>query len=62
MANQTSKTDKQTYGVYRRRICDALVTTINDGFLDISFEILRGAGLEDFQGLMRGAFRDGPRG
>ena len=60
MANPTGKTDKQTSGVYRRRIGDALVTTINDGFLDISFEILRGAGLEDFQGLMRGAFRDGP--
>ena len=43
MANPTGKTDKQTPGVYRRRIGDALVTTINDGFLDISFEILRGA-------------------
>ena len=60
MANPTGKTDKQTPGVYRRRVGDALVTTINDGFLDISFEILRGAGLEDLQGLMRGAFRDGP--
>jgi hypothetical protein len=35
MANPTGKTDKQTSGVYRRRIGDALVTTINDGFLDI---------------------------
>ena len=60
MANPMDKTDKQSPGVYRRRIGDALVTTINDGFLDISFEILRGAGLEDFQGLMRSAFRDGP--
>ena len=60
MANPMDKTDKQTPGVYRRRIGDALVTTINDGFLDINFEILRGAGLEDFQGLMRSAFRDGP--
>ena len=34
---------KQTPGVYSRRIGDALVTTINDGFLDISFEIFRGA-------------------
>ena len=41
MANPMDKTDKQTPGVYRRRIGDALVTTINDGFLDISFEILR---------------------
>ena len=60
MANPIGKTDKQTPGVYRRRIGDALVTTINDGFLDISFEILRGAGIEDLKGLMRGAFRDGP--
>src|SRR5580692_1268263 len=60
MANPTGKTDKQTPGVYRRRIGDALVTTINDGFLDINFELLRGASLEDFQGLMRSAFRDGP--
>ena len=60
MANPTGRADKQTPGVYRRRIGDALVTTINDGFLDISFEILRGAGIEDLQGLMRGAFRDGP--
>ena len=60
MTNPTAKTDQQTPGVYRRRIGDALVTTINDGFLDINFEILRGAGLDDFQGLMRAAFRDGP--
>ena len=60
MANPTGKTDKQTPGVYRRRIGDALVTTINDGFLDITFEILRGAELDDLQGLMRSAFRDGP--
>src|SRR5258708_37631779 len=60
MANPIGKTDKQTPGVYRRRIGDALVTTINDGFLDINFELLRGAGLDDFQGLMRSAFRDGP--
>src|ERR1700751_4726096 len=39
MANPIGKTDKQTPGVYRRRIGDALVTTINDGFLDINFEL-----------------------
>ena len=60
MANPMGKTDTQTPGVYRRRIGDALVTTINDGFLDLSFEILRGAELDDLQGLMRSAFRDGP--
>ena len=53
------KTVKQTPGVYRRRIGDALVTTINDGFLDISFDILRGAAREDMEGLMGAAFRHG---
>src|SRR6202021_1441596 len=60
MANPIGKSDKQAPGVYRRRIGDALVTTINDGFLDINFELLRGASVDDFQGLMRTAFRDGP--
>jgi glyoxylase-like metal-dependent hydrolase (beta-lactamase superfamily II) len=53
-------TEKQVPGLYKRRIGDALVTTVNDGFLDIPFAILRGADLDDFQGLMRDAFRDGP--
>jgi glyoxylase-like metal-dependent hydrolase (beta-lactamase superfamily II) len=53
-------TEKQAPGFYKRRIGDALVTTVNDGFLDIPFAILRGTHLEDFQGLMRDAFRDGP--
>jgi hypothetical protein len=60
MANPTDKTNQQAPGVYRRRIGDALVTTINDGFLDIDFAILRGAELDDLHGLMRSAFRDGP--
>ncbi len=60
MPNPTDKTDQQAPGVYRRRIGDAMVTTINDGFLDISFEILRGAELDHLQGLMRDAFRHGP--
>jgi glyoxylase-like metal-dependent hydrolase (beta-lactamase superfamily II) len=53
-------TEKQVPGLYRRRIGDALVTTVNDGFLDIPFAILRGAELADMQGLMKSAFRDGP--
>ena len=53
-------TEKQTPGVYKRRIGDAIVTTVNDGFLDIPFAILRGAELDDMQGLMRDVFRDGP--
>jgi glyoxylase-like metal-dependent hydrolase (beta-lactamase superfamily II) len=60
MSNPSQKTSKQTPGVYRRRIGDALVTTINDGFLDIPFEILRGVPQDEMQALMRSAFRDGP--
>ena len=33
---------QQVPGIYRRRVGDALVTVVNDGFLDIPFEILRG--------------------
>jgi glyoxylase-like metal-dependent hydrolase (beta-lactamase superfamily II) len=60
MSNPSEKTSKQTPGVYRRRIGDALVTTINDGFLDIPFEILRGVPRDEMQALMHSAFRDGP--
>lgn len=52
--------EKQAPGYYRRRIGDAIVTTVNDGFLDIPFEILRGVERDDMQSLMREAFRDGP--
>jgi glyoxylase-like metal-dependent hydrolase (beta-lactamase superfamily II) len=60
MSNPSENTSKQTPGVYRRRIGDALVTTINDGFLDIPFEILRGVPRDEMQALMHSAFRDGP--
>jgi glyoxylase-like metal-dependent hydrolase (beta-lactamase superfamily II) len=52
--------EKQTPGVYRRRVGDAMVTVVNDGFLDISFEILRGVDLAEMQSLMRDVFRSGP--
>ena len=52
--------EKQTPGVYKRRIGDAMVTVINDGFLDIPFEILRGTGLDDMKGLMKATFRNDP--
>lgn len=51
--------EKQVPGLYRRRIGDAIVTAVNDGFLDIPFEILRGARLDAMQASMRDAFRDG---
>lgn len=57
MANTT---EKQVPGLYKRRIGDAIVTTVNDGFLDIPFEILRGVEPEEMRSLMRNAFRDGP--
>jgi glyoxylase-like metal-dependent hydrolase (beta-lactamase superfamily II) len=50
--------EKQTPGVYKRRIGDAMVTVINDGFLDIPFEILRGVPIEDMKGLMNATFRN----
>ena len=51
---------KQTPGIYRRRIGDAVVTVINDGYLDMSFEILRGTTQDNMQAAMRDAFRPGP--
>lgn len=54
-----TETQKQAPGVYRRRIGDAMVTVINDGFLDISMAILRGTDRSDMQGLMKEQFRTG---
>jgi glyoxylase-like metal-dependent hydrolase (beta-lactamase superfamily II) len=55
-----NSTEKQVPGLYKRRIGDAIVTTVNDGFLDIPFEILRGVEPDEMRSLMRSAFRDGP--
>ena len=51
--------DEQAPGVYRRRIGDAS-SRRSMTVPDINFELLRSASLEDFQGLMRNVFRDGP--
>ena len=51
---------KQVPGLYRRRIGDAMVTAINDGYLDMPFEILRGTSLDDMRTLLREVFHDGP--
>jgi glyoxylase-like metal-dependent hydrolase (beta-lactamase superfamily II) len=51
---------KQVPGLYRRRVGDALVTAVNDGYLDMPFELLRGTPLDDMRALMREAFREGP--
>lgn len=47
---------RQSPGVYRRRIGDALVTVINDGFLDMPMAILRGATREEMKDLLADAF------
>ena len=52
--------EKQAPGVYRRRIGDAMVTTINDGYLDMTFEILRGGTVAEMQALLRDVFHEGP--
>lgn len=56
----TDPDQKQAPGVYRRRIGDAMVTAINDGYLDMPFELLRGVPLDDMRGLMREVFHEGP--
>ena len=48
---------KQVPGLYRRRVGDALVTTINDGFLDIPLEILRGAPQDTMAACMAETFQ-----
>jgi len=48
---------KQTPGVYRRRVGDAMVTVVNDGFLDIQLAILRGTDRPDMEELMQAQFR-----
>lgn len=56
----TNPDHKQVPGLYRRRIGDAMVTAVNDGYLDVPFEILRGTSLVDMRALMRKAFHEGP--
>lgn len=48
---------KQVPGLYRRRVGNAVVTTINDGFLDIPLGILRGAPKETMEACMVQAFQ-----
>jgi glyoxylase-like metal-dependent hydrolase (beta-lactamase superfamily II) len=47
---------KQASGFYRRRVGDAMVTVINDGFLDMPMAILRGATHEEMKDLLKDAF------
>lgn len=50
---------RQLPGVYRRRIGDAMVTVINDGFLDIPFQILHGIEETEMKSLMQERFYEG---
>ena len=56
----TNPDQKQAPGIYRRRIGDAMVTVINDGYLDMPFELLRGVPLENMHSLMREVFHERP--
>src|SRR6516162_7233970 len=56
----TNPDQKQAPGIYRRRIGDAMVTVINDGYLDMPFELLRGVPLGNMHSLMREVFHEGP--
>jgi glyoxylase-like metal-dependent hydrolase (beta-lactamase superfamily II) len=51
---------KQTPGIYKRRVGDALVTTINDGYLDVPLEAFHGVTSGEMQSAMRDAFRSVP--
>jgi glyoxylase-like metal-dependent hydrolase (beta-lactamase superfamily II) len=53
----TAPEQKQTPGLYRRRVGDALVTTINDGFLDIPLSIMRGAPRATLESCMSESFQ-----
>ncbi|TPL85061.1 MBL fold metallo-hydrolase [Mesorhizobium sp. B2-3-12] len=55
----TDEPRRQTPGVYRRKVGDAMVTVINDGFLDIPMAILRGTERGDMEALMREHFHEG---
>jgi glyoxylase-like metal-dependent hydrolase (beta-lactamase superfamily II) len=56
----TSADNKQAPGVYRRRVGDAMVTAVNDGYLDMTFELLRGTPISDMKALMGEVFHEGP--
>lgn len=47
---------RQSPGVYRRKVGDALVTVINDGFLDMPLAIMRGATRDEMEQLLRDVF------
>lgn len=50
----------QVPGVYHRRIGDVLVTVLSDGYLDTTYEIMRGISPEEGARLMEANFRLSP--
>jgi glyoxylase-like metal-dependent hydrolase (beta-lactamase superfamily II) len=55
----TEEPRTQTPGVYRRKVGDAMVTVINDGFLDIPIAILRGTEHSDMEAALQENFHAG---
>lgn len=51
-----TKALRQAGGIYRRRVGDAVLTTINDGYLDFPFTILNDIAASDAAGLLSAAF------
>lgn len=49
--------DQQVPGVFHRRVGDAVVTALNDGFLDLPPEAVRGIAPEELARLLTSAFR-----
>ena len=46
----------QAAGIYRRRIGDALVTVVNDGYLDVPGSILHGAEADEIAATLEQSF------
>jgi len=51
-----SDNSSQAAGIYRRRIGDALVTVVNDGYLDVPVSILHGAEPDEIQAALEQSF------
>jgi len=57
----SSHTSQQIPGVYRRKIGDILVTSISDGYLDGTLDVMRNVDLEKAGQILREAFRPARR-
>ena len=57
----SSHSSQQIPGVYRRKIGDILVTSISDGYLDGTLDVMRNVDLEKAGQILRDAFRPARR-